>query len=128
MAEVNNLSSSLIISEEVIATIALNAAKDVEGVAGFGNRPTDLYTVFKIGADNLKHVKVTISSYDIKVHIYIMLTSSAQIQEVSANVQSAVKSAIQNMTGRIVTKVNVTISGIESDIGSLVSQAEPKES
>ena len=98
MSEVNNLSGSLVISEDVIATIAINATKDVEGVAGLGNRPADLYTAFKINAENLKHVKVSLSSYDIRVHMYVVLTSSAKIQEVSENVQNAVKAAIQNMT------------------------------
>ena len=37
-----HFSSEYIISEEVLATIAANAAKDVEGVARLGNRPADL--------------------------------------------------------------------------------------
>lgn len=127
MSEVNNLSGSLVISEDVIATIAINAAKDVEGVAGLGNRPADLYTAFKINAENLKHVKVSLSSYDIRVHMYVVLTSSAKIQEVSENIQNSVKAAIQNMTGRPVTRVDVTITGIQSDIGNFTQPTEPKD-
>lgn len=127
MSEVNNLSGSLVISEDVIATIAINAAKDVEGVAGLGNRPADLYTAFKINAENLKHVKVSLSSYDIKVHMYVVLTSSAKIQEVSENIQNSVKAAIQNMTGRVVTRVDVTITGIQSDIGNFTQPTEPND-
>lgn len=127
MSEVNNLSGSLVISEDVIATIAINAAKDVEGVAGLGNRPTDLYTAFKINAENLKHVKVSFSSYDIRIHMYVVLTSSAKIQEVSENIQNSVKAAIQNMTGRVVTRVDVTITGIQSDIGNFTQPTEPKD-
>ncbi len=127
MSEVNNLSGSLVISEDVIATIAINAAKDVDGVAGLGNRPADLYTAFKINAENLKHVKVSLSSYDIRVHMYVVLTSSAKIQEVSENIQNAVKAAIQNMTGRPVTRVDVTITGIQSDIGNFTQPTEPKD-
>ncbi len=127
MSEVNNLSGSLVISEDVIATIAINAAKDVEGVAGLGNRPADLYTAFKINAENLKHVKVSLSSYDIRVHMYVVLTSSAKIQEVSESIQNAVKAAIQNMTGRPVTRVDVTITGIQSDIGNFTQPTEPKD-
>lgn len=127
MSEVNNLSGSLVISEDVIATIAINAAKDVEGVAALGNRPADLYTAFKINAENLKHVKVSLSSYDIRVHMYVVLTSSAKIQEVSENIQNSVKAAIQNMTGRPVTRVDVTITGIQSDIGNFTQPTEPKD-
>ncbi|NLL63561.1 MAG: Asp23/Gls24 family envelope stress response protein [Ruminococcaceae bacterium] len=127
MSDYNNFSSGLTISEEVIATIAINAAKDVEGVVDLGNRPTDVYTAFKINADNLKHVKVTLSDYDIKLQVFLILSSSAQIPEVSVAVQNAIKSAVQNMTGRLVTKVDVTITGISDDIPELVAPAEPKD-
>ena len=48
--------SGLVISEEVIATIAANAARDVDGVEDLGNRPADLYTTFKIGAEDVDDV------------------------------------------------------------------------
>ncbi len=108
-------SSGLIISEEVIATIAANAARDVDGVADLGSRPADLYSTFKIGSDDIKHAAVQITDYDIRVHVYIIVSGDAKIQEVAANVQSAVKNAIQNMTGRIVTRVDVTITGVKTD-------------
>lgn len=120
----NNYSGGLVISEDVIATIAINAAKDVDGVAGLGDRPTDLYTTFKVNNDSIKHVKVTLSDYDIKLHMYLILTNSAKIQDVSVNVQSAVKAAVQNMTGRVVTRVDITISGIVDDGAS---NNEPSE-
>ena len=37
---------------------------------------------------------------------------TAKIQEVCRNVQTAVKEAIQNMTGRVVTRVDVSVTGI----------------
>ena len=67
-------SSGLIISEEVIATIAANAARDVDGVADLGSRPADLYSTFKIGSDDIKHAAVQITDYDIRVHVYIIVS------------------------------------------------------
>lgn len=107
-----NFSTECVISEEVLATIAANAAKDVEGVAALGNRPADLYTTFKIGADASRKVAVTMTDYDIRVHVYVDLVTNAKIQEVCRNVQTAVKEAIQNMTGRVVTRVDVSVTGI----------------
>lgn len=107
-----NFSAEYVISEEVLATIAASAAKDVEGVARLGNRPADLYTTFKIGADASKKVAVTMTDYDIRVHVYVDLVHTARIQEVCRNVQTAVKEAIQNMTGRVVTRVDVSVTGI----------------
>ena len=91
-----NFSSDYVISEEVLATIAANAAKDVEGVARRGRRPA----------------AVTMTDYDIRCHVYIDLVHTAKIQEVCRNVQTAVKEAIQNMTGRVVTRVDVSVTGI----------------
>lgn len=126
MTQNSNFSSDYIISDEVLATIAVNAVKDVDGVSGFGNRPPDLYSTFKIGAEDLKHVAIAVSDYDIKVHIYIMLTSSAKIHTVSTQVQKAVKQAIQNMTGRVVTRVDVTVCGVSNESVEKDSNLEPK--
>ncbi len=116
-------SSEYVISEDVLATIAANAAKDVEGVARLGNRPSDLYTTFKIGGDASKKVVVNMTDYDIRCHVYIDLVHTAKIQEVCHNVQTAVKEAIQNMTGRVVTRVDVSVTGI-ADL-PVVEEAAP---
>ena len=52
------------------------------------------------------------TDYDIRVHVYIDLVSTAKIQPVCKAVQDAVKQAIQNMTGRVVTRVDVSVTGI----------------
>ena len=65
--------SGLVISEEVIAAIALNAAKDVEGVSGFAARPRDLQALLHIGDDMLKSVRVWVNENEIKLHLYLLL-------------------------------------------------------
>ncbi|MEG0978781.1 MAG: Asp23/Gls24 family envelope stress response protein [Oscillospiraceae bacterium] len=115
MDEIRNdeLTSGLVISEEVIASIAMSAAEDVEGVSSFATRPTDVQTVFKVGGKSLKHVKVTTIDNEIKLHLFINIANNAKIPVVCSAVQHAVKNAVQSMTGRIVTKVNVSIAGID---------------
>ena len=105
--------SGLVISEEVIAAIALNAAKDVEGVSGFAARPRDLQALLHIGDDMLKSVRVWVNENEIKLHLYLLLKGGTKIPAVSAQVQRAVKNAVQNMTGRVVTKVNISIVGVD---------------
>ena len=105
--------SGLVISEEVIAAIALNAAKDVEGVSGFAARPRDLQAFFHIGDDTLKSVRVWVNENEINLHLYLLLKGGTKIPAVSAQVQRAVKNAVQNMTGRVVTKVNISIVGVD---------------
>lgn len=115
----------LIISEDVIAAIACNAAKDIEGVAGIATRPVDIKAVIKkanFTNRSSKSVKVTEEDNDLVISIYINLREGSKIPVVAEAVQSSIKDAVQNMTGRIVSKVNVTIAGIE-----FTDTTEPKE-
>lgn len=103
----------LVISEEVIAAIALNAAKDIDGVAGFASRPPDVQSIFKIGDGPSKSVKVWSGENDVKLQLYLIIRDNKKIPSVAAEVQRSVKNAVQNMTGRVVTKVNISIAGID---------------
>lgn len=109
----NDKLGGLVISEEVIAAIALNAAKDIDGVAGFAARPPDVQSIFKIGDGPLKSVKVWSGENDVKLQLYLIIRDNKKIPAVAAEVQRSVKNAVQNMTGRIVTKVNISIAGID---------------
>ena len=97
----------------MIQNTALNAAKDVEGVSGFAARPRDLQALLHIGDDMLKSVRVWVNENEIKLHLYLLLKGGTKIPAVSAQVQRAVKNAVQNMTGRVVTKVNISIVGVD---------------
>ncbi len=109
----NENSGDLVISENVIASIALNAAKDVDGVSGFAARPADVHTILNLGDESLKSVRVWTGENDIKLQIFINIMSGKKIPTVAGEVQRAVKNAVQSMTGKIVTKVNVSIAAIE---------------
>ncbi len=105
---------SLVISEEAISAIAINAAKDVEGVAGFSNRATDLVNTIKNGSLKvMSPVRVAIEGDDLIINIYVNVLSGIKIQPVAAEVQKVVKEAVQSMTGKLVLKVNVIIVSLE---------------
>lgn len=103
-------SGSLVISEDVIASIAVNASKDVEGVSGFAQRPINMQNFYKLSDSASKYVDVTMSDTDIKVHIYVKVSQDAKIQPLAEKVQQNIKNAVQNMTGMMVSEVDVTIS------------------
>lgn len=118
---------NLVISEEVISSIAINAAKDVEGVSSFSNRPVDVISTIKKGSLKvMSPVRVNQNGEDISVSIYINIEPNKKIKTVAQNVQTNVKEAIQNMTGRLVSKVNVVIAGI--DFEESAGSNEPTES
>lgn len=126
--EINQQNSrgGLIISEDVIASIACNAAKDVDGVSGFSNRPADIVSTIKKGNFKvMSPVRIMEDGDTLVINIYINLSSEAKITPVAERVQSTVKDAIQNMTGKVVSKVNVVIAGIDFEP---VPQQEPLQS
>lgn len=112
----NNNVGGLIISEEVIASIARNAALDIDGVAGMASSPMSIVNIFKKG-DATKSIKVHITDSDIEIDVFINLNYGVKIPQVSENVQKSVKEAVQNMVGRVVTKVNVNVMDIQLPSG-----------
>ncbi len=101
---------SCIISEDVVASIASTAALEIAGVAGLAARPVDLRGI--VAASASKSVKVLNTGHETVLDVYINLLEGVKIQEVCADVQQSVKSAVQAMTGKPVTRVNVHVQGM----------------
>lgn len=104
---------NLVISEEVIASIAVNAARDIDGVAALLPRPADVRSALRIGDGVLRLVNIAAVDNEIKIHLYIKLKSGAKLPLVCEKVQSSVKDAVQSMTGRVVSRVDVSVLGID---------------
>ena len=100
------------IPNDVIASIAANAAKDIEGVSGFALK-TGTRTAG--AADSAKAVKVLSQDNDVKIQIGIRVKNGVNLQTVSMAIQRSIKNAVQSMTGKVVTKVNVAVQGIDFD-------------
>lgn len=121
-----NNKGKLTISEEVLEAIAMNATKDIEGFGSFSNRPSDVVTTIKQRSLKvMSPVRVHQEGSDLSVSIYINVLPGVKIQDIATNIQQNVKDAIQNMTGRLVSKVNVIIAGIDFEEES---STEPTES
>ena len=104
---------SLHISEEVVASVAGMAIMDVEGVCGLGaGLGADLADI--LGKKNLgRGVKITTSEEnEITIDCSIVLKLGQNIAETAANVQEAVKTAVESVTGFKVSAVNVTVTGV----------------
>ena len=123
--EINTSTSmgELVISEEVISAIA---TKDVDGIAGFSNRPVDVVNTIKKGSLKvMSPVRVLADGEDLNISIYVNMLPGKKIRQVAEEVQQAVKESVQNMTGKLVSKVNVIIAGLEFDQPE--SETEPCE-
>lgn len=101
---------SCIISKDVIATIACSAALEVEGVSSMAQRPTNLRELMNSAAE--KSVKVTLDGDTTALDVYVNLFSGQRIPDVCTQVQQNVKTEVQSMTGKPITRVNVHVVGV----------------
>lgn len=109
--EFKTAAGSCIISEDVIATIAATAATETAGVAGLASRPADLRGVLTTSGAT-RSIRILNTENDTVLDVYVTLYQGARIQETAVALQQNVKMAVQSMTGKPVTKVNVHVEGM----------------
>ena len=102
---------SINISEDVVASIAVSAAREVDGVAGMMSGSAGNVTeLMKKGLT--KGVKMEVGEDSIALDLYLNVSYGHAIPEVAENVQKSVASAVEAMTGFSVGTVNVHVTGI----------------
>ena len=102
----------VVISEEVIATIAALAAVEVKGVVStVGTMPNEI--IEKLGMKKLsKGVKIVLAEEAVNIDLALNVSDNAVIPEVSEEVQMKVKSAVETMTGYPVESVNIRVASV----------------
>ncbi len=104
---------NLKISQEVVATIANYATKEIDGVASMAYCPASVnLKKFLTKAQTTKSINIEMNDDVAVIDVYVNLKYGAKIPVVCEKIQKSVKSAVQNMTGIVVAKVNVFVAGI----------------
>ena len=103
---------SVSISEDVIAIIAWEAMREVEGFGGasasLGGELQDL-----IGRKNAaRGIRVTGSESGVTVDAFVSVRAGCSVTKTARAIQDAVSKAVQDMTGIQVAAVNVNVGGI----------------
>ena len=104
---------SLLINEDVLETIIINAVNDVEGVAGFATRPAiDMFEV--IGKKNIGKALIITIDEESQLHINcnINILYGHKIIDIANTVQNAIKNALESSANATVVSVNVNLCGI----------------
>ena len=104
---------TVMISEDVIATIVNQALSEVDGVASLAVKPgADIAEL--IGKKNWgKGMKILIAEDNsVSVSCNVLIKYDHSVVDVAAAVQNAVRSAVESMTGVTVTAVDVNVCGI----------------
>lgn len=114
------------IANEVVAIIAGVATSEVAGVAGMsGGIVGDISEM--LGKKNFsKGIKVDVEENDAIIEIYIIVDYGVRIPDVAWNLQKKVKTAVEEMTGLNVLKVNIHVQGVkvEKDVLDVVESTE----
>lgn len=113
--KVNRTGASLRISNDVLTKIAEVAATEIRGVASEGEH-------LVVSDKNMAQitgklmtpspVKAVLKNDAVEVTLNIVVLQGFKAENVAQSVQESVKSAIQNMAGISVSKVNVKIADI----------------
>lgn len=104
---------SIIIDDQVIASIAGIAAMECYGIVGMAskNATEGFFELLKM--DQLtKGIRVTSEEGKINVDIYIVLQFGVKISVVAENIISKVKYSIESLTGTEVNMVNIFVQGV----------------
>ena len=100
------------IASDVVAVIAALAATEVEGVHSMAGNITNELTG-RLGMKNLsKGVRVVMENGAVRVDMMINVRYGYSIPDVTGQVQEKVSQQIENMTGLVVTEVNVRVAGV----------------
>ena len=104
---------TVMISEEVIATIVAQAVAEVEGVVGLSVKP-GVDIVEMIGKKNWgKGMKIVISENDdLTIDCNVNVAYGQSVVTVAKAVQEAVTNAIESTTNVKVAAINVNVCGI----------------
>lgn len=104
----------ILVSEDVITTLAINALTDIEGYAGLDAKPgADIVELIGSKSNWGKGVKVIVSEGDeVTVECNILIYYGVSIVTVASAVQEVVSNAICSIVGLDSINVNVNVCGI----------------
>lgn len=110
------IATNLNISEDVIGIIAGLAASEVEGIAGMTLGFVDGINQFLGGNKKYsKGVKIELDGKKVTVDLFVNVRYGVRIPDVAWAAQTAVKNAVETMTGLEIAAVNINVQGIIFD-------------
>lgn len=112
--EASNQYGRLVLSEEVIATVAGVAATECYGIVGMASRRVADGIAELLGKENLSRgVEVTLDGNRVAITLNVIVGYGVRISEVAKNVIHKVKYTVESSTGLQVVKVNINVQGVK---------------
>ena len=111
--ENTNTHGSIRVSDEVIAGIAVKAAKEVDGVLSVAPRRLNNAVRFVTAKERLVHgVGMVVNDGKLELTVHVVIRFGCRIPDVCVAVQEAVLEAVSDMTGFSVGAVHVAVVGV----------------
>lgn len=103
---------SILISEDVIASIAALAVREVEGVYGLSSTASFDFSSI-IGKKNLrKGIRVSFANDELAISCNLVVKMGEPVMTVAKNVQEAIANEVESITGTRPARVNVNVCGV----------------
>ncbi len=111
---------TLKVSENVVVTIARNAASEIDGVYRIANKPISIKSLLKSSSDP-GDIKVSMLDGVCRISMSIVARSGYNVVSVCEQIQEKVKAAVQSMTGVTVSRVDVSVADVDFSSEATVS-------
>ncbi len=113
--QIDKTDVNVMISRDVVAGIAINAAKETEGINNVTGKfaASDIKALFQ--KKNLGNgVKIDYLDDGIVIDMFIVVGFGVSIPDVAKELQETVKQSVNTMTGLNVLSVNVNVVGVSN--------------
>lgn len=116
------------ISENVIAAVVRKYTLDVEGVVRFANSGIVGGIAGMIAKRNYESSMIVDLEDDmVNISVTLILRFGVRIPEVAQMVQDVIRSRVEDLTGKHVTRVNVLVQDLEEHVPPAEDDEEPEE-
>ncbi|MDD2498697.1 MAG: Asp23/Gls24 family envelope stress response protein [Desulfitobacteriaceae bacterium] len=110
---ITNDIGKIIVSQEVIATLAGIAATECYGIVGMASQKIKDGIVELLGREALsKGVQVNLKNDRLQINVFIIVGYGTKISEIAYNVMNKVKYTVEKFAGLPVDHVQVNIQGV----------------
>lgn len=106
-----------VIEDGVVLKVASIAARETHGVHALGGgvaRALGAIREAVTGADQTQGIKVTVEEERVSVDVVLVAEYPVALQEVADGVRTAVTRAIEDIVGKQVQEVNVTVTDVHT--------------
>ena len=112
--ETRNELGRIVLSEDLVASIAGYAANENYGIVGMNAKTATDSLIELIRKDNLKRgIKVTTTGpAEVDIDLYVIIQYGVSLSAVAMNARENVRYRVQEMTGLTVRNVNIFVEGI----------------